>query len=81
MICVDPAAVVSGFGADPEVRAGNQGLLHLEDTTPLPIGGAAIASPTTSLWQTDNMSLRLILRAAWAVRVPGAVAWTSGVVW
>ena len=82
VVCIDPAAIVSAFDAAPEIRASREGTLHFEDTTPQQIAsGATISSPVGSLFQTDNVSLRLLLRAAWCLRVPGAVAWTAGVTW
>ena len=85
VIALDPAAVVSGFDAAPEIRASREASFHFEDTTPLQLVSGTppgtIASPVGSLWQSDLISLRLFLRAAWTLRVPGAIAWTSGVSW
>ena len=45
------------------------GTLHMEDTTPLPIGTVGtpnvIAAPTRSLWQTDTLGLRLTTEMSW----------------
>lgn len=85
VIALDPAAVVSAFGAEPEIMAAQEAVLHMEDTAPAAIGTPGspntVAAPTRSLWQTDCIAVRLILRAAWALRVPNSVAWMSGVMW
>jgi Phage capsid family len=62
LIALDPAAFVSGFSATPKISASNESLLQME-TAP---GANPLAGPTTSLWQTDLVATRLILRAAWA---------------
>ena len=81
VIALDPAAVVSAFGADVETRASREATMHMEDTAPLPIGsGTTVASPSFSMWQVDSVSLKLVLRAAWTLRAP-AIAWMSGVAW
>jgi hypothetical protein len=83
VIAVDPAAVVSGFGAEPEITSSKEAL---EATTPLQIssgtqGSGVLATPTRSLFQTDCIAVRLILRATWALRAPGGVAWIANTAW
>ena len=86
VIALDPSAVVSAFGSEPEIVSSREALVHMESTAPLPIvtgaqGSGVAASPTRSLFQTDCIGLRLILRAAWALRAPGSVAWMQNVTW
>jgi hypothetical protein len=85
VIALDPAAFASAFGPEPEISSSTETLVHLEDTTPAQIGTAGspnvVAAPTRSLFQTDAIAVRLILRCAWTWRVPGAVAWISGTTW
>jgi len=56
----------------------------MEGTTPADIGVPGspntVSAPTRSLWQTDTMALRLILRCAWAA-APGMVQMVSGTNW
>jgi hypothetical protein len=56
-----------------------------EGTTPLAIGTAGslnvVAAPTRSLWQTDTIALRMILRASWVMRASGHVQVINDVVW
>jgi hypothetical protein len=84
VIGLDPAALASAYGPDPEIKSSKEGVLH-EDTAPLAIVSAGtppvIAAPTRSLWQSDCIATLLILRAAWTWRGAGAVAWISGASW
>ena len=82
LIALDPAGIVSAFGTDVEVRASREAEIHFEDTNPAAIAsGGTMASPVGSVFQSDSIALQLRLRAAWCLRVPGAIAWVSGVSW
>jgi hypothetical protein len=60
VIAFDPAAFASGFGSTPEIAASHESLLHMESAP----GTNPLAGPTTSLFQTDLIATRLILRGA-----------------
>jgi hypothetical protein len=78
IIGIEAASFVSGFGSVPTFDVSTGSVVHEEDTSP----SAVVASaPTRSLFQTDCLGLRAILRAAWAMRVTGHVAWVSGTNW
>jgi hypothetical protein len=82
VIALDPAAFVSAFGAEPEISASREAMIHMEADAPLqiasgPQGTGVLASPSRSLFQTDCVATRLLLDAAWAWRVPSAVAWMN----
>ena len=36
-----------------------------------------VAAPTKSLWQSDLLSIRLVLEASWALRTSGGLAWVE----
>jgi Phage capsid family len=84
VIVVDPAAVAVALGTEPEITSSKEALIHME-TAPVAIGtpGAppVVAAPSRSLFQTDCIAVRLILRATWALRAPGAVAWIGNTAW
>jgi hypothetical protein len=85
VIAVEGPAFVSGFAPTPEISASSEALLHLEDASPLPIatgaqGAGVLATPTRSLFQTDCIALRMILRASWCVR-GGLVSVVNAVTW
>jgi hypothetical protein len=86
IIAIAPEGVASAYGGEPQVEVSNNaGALHMEDTTPLAIGtpGAppTVAAPTRSVWQTDSVAVRVKMRAAWSVLVPGAVQAIVGTNW
>jgi len=87
LIAVDANSFCSMFGSDVEIRASKEAVLHFEDSTPLQLstgaqGSAVLATPARSVFQTDSVAFRAVLRAAWALRVPGAVSFvTNGLSW
>ena len=84
LIAIAISAFVSGFGAVPRISVSEHAVMHLEDTTPLPIGqpGPIVASPSRSLWQTDSVAVRAILDCAWCLRSAGAIGWIqTGITW
>jgi hypothetical protein len=74
LVGVEIGAFASGFGALPQIDLAKETTLHFEADAPAPIGTAdtpsVVAAPTRSLWQTDALALRGILRAAWIMRAP-----------
>lgn len=85
VIAIDTAAFASGFGADPRVEVSPNAVAHMDDVTALAIGTAGspatVAAPVRSAWQTDSHMLRLVLQAAWIVRLPGAVQTITAATW
>lgn len=85
VIALEAGSFVSGFSSEPEFESSTETVLHMEDTTPLPLGSVGspntIAAPTRSLWQTDCIALRMILRCGWGVRAPGHVQVINSVTW
>ena len=85
VIALDPAAFASAFGPEPEISEVEDALVQMEDATPgqvsTPGSPNAVAAPMLSLWQAECAATRLILRCAWAWRVPGAVAWIQNTTW
>ena len=85
VILIDAADYASATGDEPQFDVSDQAVLHMEDTTPLPIGTTGspntVAAPTRSLWQTDSIGIRLLLDINWGLRRTGTVAWVAGVVW
>jgi hypothetical protein len=80
--CFAPAGVYSGYQGLPTVETAKEVVIHREDTTPLPIVGSpsTVASPTSSLWQTDAISIRIRAWCAWAA-APGATTIVNSVTW
>jgi len=78
-------ALVSATDPEPRIETSRNAVLHMEGTTPQPIGTPGtpnvIAAPVRSLYQTDSVAIRLILQATWGLRTAGAVAWVENVTW
>jgi hypothetical protein len=86
VIALDPAGFVSAFGPEPEISASTETLLHMEATTPLPFatgaqGSGVLATPARSMFQVDCVAVKIKLRASWAWRTAGAVAWVASTNW
>lgn len=85
VILLDAADFFSAAGDEPRIDVSDQAVLHMEDTTPLPIGTVGspntVAAPTRSLWQTDCIGIRLILDVNWAFRRTGMVVTRTAVTW
>jgi Phage capsid family len=85
IFAVSVGAFVSAFGTDVELRSSMETTVHFSDS-PLQLasgaqGSAVVASPQMSAYQADLLVVKAVLRAAWAMRVPGAAQWISGATW
>jgi hypothetical protein len=82
VIAVAVNAIVSAIEGAPAVDASVVAEFHRE-TSPAPIVTAAgtVASPVGSVYQTDEIALRLRWPISWALRSSGALAWMQNVNW
>ena len=68
--------IVSVMGA-PTFESSTQATLQLDNA---PVGGAMMTTgPATSLFQTAQIAIKMVLDASWALRSPQAVAWMQNV--
>jgi hypothetical protein len=83
IVAVEAPSFASGFNPIPEFSASIEAVLHEENTTPLSIvdGSSTLAAPVRSLWQTDIVALRTLLRVAFAMRASGHVQVVNSVTW
>lgn len=84
-VLVDAADFTTAGVEGPRMEISDQATLHLEDTTPLDISSGppatpVVATPVKSMWQTDSLALRMVMRMNWIMRRP-VVAWMTGVAW
>ena len=84
-IMVDAADFTTAGGEGPRMEISDQATLHLEDTAPAdivsgPSGTPVPATPVKSMWQTDSLALRMIMKMNWILRRP-VVAWMTGINW
>jgi hypothetical protein len=80
VVAIETSSLVTGFDSVPEFNVSRAGTLHMEDDLPRHIVDGAPATPVRSLFQTDSLALKMLLRASWAMRAPH-VAWTTNVNW
>ena len=84
VVAVDASALVVAMDEEPDITAGIEGTIHME-TSPAHIGTAgtpnAVAAPTQSMYQTDQIALRVLGDVAWTARRTGAVAYLDGGAW
>ena len=84
LIAIEASSFVSGFSGAPEFFTSVESTLHME-TVPLPFSTVGspntIAAPERSLYQTDTVATKMILRCSWAMRAPGHVQYLTGVNW
>ncbi len=83
IIAIETGSFVSAFDPVPEFRASSEATIH-EDTAALAIATSSPlshAAPVRNLFQTDTVSLRMILRASFGMRASGHVQFISSVTW
>jgi hypothetical protein len=82
VIAVAANAIVSAVEGSPQIDASGQVELH-RNTVPLEIVdvGGTKAVPVGSLFQTDQVALRLRWDISWALRTSSGLAYMSGVNW
>ena len=82
VVGIEAPSLVFGFGTDPVIDASRDAILHMEDANPEPISeSGTVPSPVRSLWQTDCIALRLIIRLGFALRSASHVQLLTGVAW
>jgi HK97 family phage prohead protease/HK97 family phage major capsid protein len=82
-IMLDAADFTTAGAEGPRMDISDTATLHMEDTAPADIVSGSpgvVATPVKSMWQTDSLALRMIMRLNWIMRRP-VVAWMSGVTW
>jgi Phage capsid family len=82
VIAVAANAVVSAVEGAPQIDASRVASVHY-NTVPADIvtAGGVAAAPVGSLFQTDNVGLRLRWPISWALRKPAGLAWLTGANW
>jgi hypothetical protein len=83
LIAIEAGAFASAFMPVPEFAISAEALIH-QDTTPLEIvsaTGPTTANPVRSLWQTNSLAMKTILRCSWGMRSPGLVQQIASVTW
>jgi uncharacterized surface protein with fasciclin (FAS1) repeats len=84
VIGVIPQGLAAGYAGIAEIETSTAATVHMEGTTPLPIGTPGspptVAAPTLSAFQSGLILIKVRGRCAWCVQ-PGAVAVVTGAAW
>ena len=84
VIAVDPLSLLHGTDPAPEIMAGEDAAVHMDDAaTQLSAAGTpnTVAAPVMSMYQTGQIALRILADIAFAKRRAGAVAYVDGLDW
>jgi hypothetical protein len=84
VIAIEGPSFVSGFSGVPEFSIDTQTVLHMADpASALSTVGTpnVVAAPERSLFQTDCIAVKMILRCGWGMRASGHVQYLTGVNW
>jgi hypothetical protein len=83
LIAIDAEDFATATGDVPEFDVSEQATIHMSDT-PLEVvsgTGPTTADPVRSMFQTNSIALRMILRLTWKMRRSGMVQWIDGTSW
>jgi hypothetical protein len=83
IIAIAPPALVSAVG-NVQIEANRDATVHMFDPSePIAVPGTPniVAAPVRSMWQTDTVSLRLLMTASWGLRSPAGLAWLTATAW
>jgi hypothetical protein len=76
-MAVEPQSLAFAI-ENPEFSVGDVASIQQEDTTPAT--DLLTVSPVKSMFQIESFALRMVLRAAWAMRAPH-VSYMTGTAW
>ena len=84
IIAIEASSFVTGFSGVPQFFTTTEATIH-EEPSPLPFSTVGtpnvIAAPERSLFQTNTVATKMILRCSWGMRAPGHVQYLTGVNW
>jgi hypothetical protein len=83
VLMIEGGSFASAFDAVPEFSTSSTTVLHYEDATPQDItgGSPSPAVPARSLYQTNGVALRMILKGGFGMRNRAHVAYLAGANW
>jgi hypothetical protein len=81
VIAIEGPSFVSGFSGVPEFEIRTQAVLHMANPASAFSTGGTLAAPERSLYQTDCIAVKMIMRCGWGMRAAGHVQYLTGVNW
>lgn len=79
IVAIERSSFVSAYDPQPEFSLATGATVQMDDSTPA--SDLLTQSPVKSMYQTDLIGLKTVLRVAWGLRNPQHVAIVSGVTW
>jgi hypothetical protein len=82
IIAIVANAIAIAIDSTPRISASNEGLLVMDDAPAQvsTVGSpATVAAPARTLFQTDEIGLRLVWEIAFSLRTATGLAWISGI--
>jgi hypothetical protein len=84
IIAVEGPSFVSGFSGVPEFFTSTQAVLHMDSApTALSMVGSPnlVSAPDRSIYQSDCVAVKMVLRVGWGLRASGHATYISSVAW
>jgi Phage capsid family len=81
VVCIASNCLCSAIDPLPRFELASEGTIMLDTTPQDNINTTAVAGSVKSLFQSDLLSLRMLLRISWALRSPNGLAWTTVTTW
>ena len=81
LLCIVPAALVSAGGSDIRIEASREVEVHRANPAGVLVDGGAPSQPLISMFQTDNIAIRLRLPITWTLRDPAGFNWLTPSGW
>jgi hypothetical protein len=81
VIAVALPALVSALGAAPQIDETRAATMHMDSAPQAIATGGTMAGPTTVMFQTDKVALRLRWPISWALRDANAISHIAAAAW
>jgi hypothetical protein len=82
VVCVASNALASAWSPQPEIEGSVEtAVLMADPAAEFVTDSGTVGQPIASLYQSDNVALKMRMWASWALRAPGAIAWTQNTNW
>ncbi len=78
IVAVEADAFASGFSETPRVDIARDATVHMDTVATQISDGGGVAAPVRSGFQSDTWAIKLVLRMAYAMRLPGGAQWITG---
>jgi len=83
LIAIATNTLASAIDPVPRFDVSDKPTLVFDDSAPanIVVGGSVAAGSTKTIWQTDSVAMKLVLRASWGLRSSAGVCWIQNSIW